>query len=153
MLEGKWTDKTYVRSATRHSSTRSGEKDQGPSRGLRAQALALLNLPKQEHLSITDNLTTDLLNEYLIKGYLVPPESKTIPPLQLRRTLDQYFYTHLKSTSQRDSDQVVSDIPSEPTNQKFSWSISYGYGYSMMVIPSLRSPTTLIANIYPQKQS
>lgn len=52
-------------------------------------------------------MTTDLLNEHLIKGYLVSSNDQAIPPLQLRRTLDQYFYTHLKSTSQRDSDQVV----------------------------------------------
>jgi hypothetical protein len=54
-----------------------------------------------------DYMTTDLLNEHLIKGYLVSSNDQAIPPLQLRRTLDQYFYTHLKSTSQRDSDQVV----------------------------------------------
>jgi len=37
-------------------------------------------------------------------GIFYPGE---IPALQPRRTLDQYFYTHLESTSLRDSDQVV----------------------------------------------
>jgi len=46
------------------------------------------------------------LNEYLVKGYL-SPNNPVNSPLQLRRSLDQYFYTHLTSTSQRDSDQVV----------------------------------------------
>jgi hypothetical protein len=47
------------------------------------------------------------LNEHLIKGYLYVPKPGEIPPLQLRRTLDQYFYTHLSNTDQRDRDQVV----------------------------------------------
>ncbi len=47
------------------------------------------------------------LDEHLIKGYLLPADHGGTPPLQLRRTLDQYFYTHLESTSYRDSDQVV----------------------------------------------
>ncbi|EPE36603.1 Ankyrin repeat-containing protein [Glarea lozoyensis ATCC 20868] len=46
-------------------------------------------------------------NEHLIKGYLQSSRPGDAPPLQLRRTLDQYFYTHLESTSNRDSDQVV----------------------------------------------
>lgn len=153
MLEGKLTDKTYFRSATRHSSSRSGETDQGPSQGLPTQALALLNLPKQMHLSITDNLTTDLLNEHLIKGYLVPSEAKTIPPLQLRRTLDQYFYTHLKSTSQRDSDQVVYRYTKgafQPkifmVDQLWLWIFDDGNTFTQ-ILPNA------LANISPQKQS
>ena len=43
----------------------------------------------------------------LIMAYLFPTNPGEIPPLQPRRTLDQYFYTHLESTSQRDADQVV----------------------------------------------
>jgi hypothetical protein len=69
------------------------------------QALVKTPLPLRE--TGTPYLTTDLLNENLIKAYLVSSEDKPMPPLQLRRTLDQYFYTHLKNTSQRDSDQVV----------------------------------------------
>lgn len=30
------------------------------------------------------------------------------PPLHIRRTLDQYYYTHMRDTSARDNDQVVS---------------------------------------------
>ena len=30
------------------------------------------------------------------------------PPLHMRRTLDQYYYTHMRDTSARDNDQVVS---------------------------------------------
>ena len=47
------------------------------------------------------------LDEHLIKGYLWPNKPGEIPPLQLRRTLDQYYYTHLATTLDRDSDQVV----------------------------------------------
>ncbi|CZR67992.1 uncharacterized protein PAC_17891 [Phialocephala subalpina] len=51
-------------------------------------------------------MTIDHLNESLIRGYLLPLSGKP-PFLQPRRTLDQYFYTHLKNTTMRDSDQVV----------------------------------------------
>lgn len=47
-----------------------------------------------------------MLDEHLVKGYL-SPNNPMNSPLQLRRSLDQYFYTHLASTSQRDRDQVV----------------------------------------------
>jgi hypothetical protein len=47
------------------------------------------------------------LDDDLIRGYLLPAKPGEAPPLQLRRTLDQYFYTHLASTSDRDNDQVV----------------------------------------------
>jgi hypothetical protein len=50
--------------------------------------------------------SVDLLNENLILGYLFPKAGE-LPYLQPRRTLDQYFYTHLENTSERDSDQVV----------------------------------------------
>lgn len=50
--------------------------------------------------------TADFLNENLIKGYLHPKVGE-LPFLQPRRTLDQYFYTHLEDTSKRDSDQVI----------------------------------------------
>ncbi|TGO07790.1 hypothetical protein BTUL_0247g00190 [Botrytis tulipae] len=46
------------------------------------------------------------IDEALVKAYLLP-HSPGEAPLQIRRTLDQYFYSHLVSTSQRDSDQVV----------------------------------------------
>jgi hypothetical protein len=47
------------------------------------------------------------LDEVLIKAYSLPNVFGQLPPLQLRRTLDQYFYTHLASTYERDMDQVV----------------------------------------------
>lgn len=47
------------------------------------------------------------LDEHLIKAYLSPHKPGEMPPLQLRRTLDQYYYTHLASTEGRDADQVV----------------------------------------------
>jgi len=47
------------------------------------------------------------LDAHLIKAYLSPNKPGEIPPLQLRRTLDQYYYTHLVNTAGRDSDQVV----------------------------------------------
>jgi hypothetical protein len=47
------------------------------------------------------------LDEILIKAYSLSSNPGQLPPLQLRRTLDQYFYTHLWSTYERDTDQVV----------------------------------------------
>jgi len=47
------------------------------------------------------------LDEHLLKAYLSPSKPGETPPLQLRRTLDQYYYTHLVSTAGRDGDQVV----------------------------------------------
>ncbi|RDW57478.1 hypothetical protein BP6252_13738 [Coleophoma cylindrospora] len=55
----------------------------------------------------TAELNTDLLNETLIKAYMVPSKYGAVPALQPRRTLDQYFYTHLPDTYKRDRDQVV----------------------------------------------
>ncbi|OAQ78569.1 ankyrin repeat containing protein [Purpureocillium lilacinum] len=46
------------------------------------------------------------LHDLLLKGYLKSALGD-VPPLQARRTLDQYFYTHLGSTAKRDVDQVV----------------------------------------------
>ncbi|OAX78170.1 hypothetical protein ACJ72_07526 [Emergomyces africanus] len=43
---------------------------------------------------------------HLAKGYLAPLNPAD-SPLHLRRTLDQYFYTHLTNTAARDSGQVV----------------------------------------------
>ncbi|OJD16063.1 hypothetical protein AJ78_03736 [Emergomyces pasteurianus Ep9510] len=43
---------------------------------------------------------------HLVKGYL-SPLNPADSPLHLRRTLDQYFYTHLTNTAARDSGQVV----------------------------------------------
>lgn len=46
------------------------------------------------------------LDEHLVKGYL-SPNNPVQSPLQLRRTLDQYFYTHPTSSSKSHSEQVV----------------------------------------------
>lgn len=87
-------------------SRRSIENTELPEKRLKAiepKAHRLLRrMPKD--LSYLD---TDMLNMKLITGYLAYSKDHAIPPLQLRRTLDQYFYTHLKDTSRRDSDQVV----------------------------------------------
>jgi hypothetical protein len=40
-------------------------------------------------------------------GYLRAKGPEDIPTLQPRRTLDQYFYSHLEGTLERDADQVV----------------------------------------------
>jgi hypothetical protein len=58
--------------------------------------------PSEHKLTFKNNPDKDL-----IMGYLFPTNPEEIPPLQPRRSLDQYFYTHLESTSQRDADQVV----------------------------------------------
>lgn len=63
-------------------------------------------VPRQINAPPAAQITADFLNENLITGYLPPIDGK-FPVLQPRRTLDQYFYTHLESTSNRDGDQVV----------------------------------------------
>lgn len=45
-------------------------------------------------------------NVHLLRGYAVAEEDGQVP-LQPRRTLDQYFYSHLDNTARRDKDQVV----------------------------------------------
>ncbi|KAF3003288.1 Ankyrin-2 [Neopestalotiopsis sp. 37M] len=49
--------------------------------------------------------TPEILQNHLLKGYLKPKTKNVLPPLQTRRTLDQYFYTHI-DTTERDRDQV-----------------------------------------------
>jgi hypothetical protein len=46
------------------------------------------------------------LNDHLIKGYLVSGEVGKVW-FQPRRTLHQYFYSHLENVTERDDDQVV----------------------------------------------
>ncbi|KAI0840804.1 hypothetical protein F5Y06DRAFT_261804 [Hypoxylon sp. FL0890] len=48
------------------------------------------------------------LHEHLICGYLRPEPPDHGSSLQMRRTLDQYFYTHLHTAHPRNRDQVVS---------------------------------------------
>lgn len=68
----------------------------------------------------TDVARTDgNLHDHLIQGYLATSPSRE-PSLQLRQTLDQYLYSHLESTSQRDEDQVVYRFTQrEPTPKMF----------------------------------
>jgi hypothetical protein len=54
-----------------------------------------------------------VLHKLLIQGYLKPDDEGNVPPLQIRRTLDHYFYSQLESTSRRDDDQVVLRYTSE----------------------------------------
>lgn len=46
-------------------------------------------------------------DEKLIKGYLRTFAGWPTPPLHIRRTLDQFFYTDLVETNARDEDQVI----------------------------------------------
>jgi hypothetical protein len=52
--------------------------------------------------------TPDSVSLYndLLKGYMIPNSLGEASSLQIRRTLDQYFYAHL-DTRKRDKDQVV----------------------------------------------
>jgi hypothetical protein len=52
-------------------------------------------------------LSPGMLHRILIQGYLKPGDGDEVPPLQIRRTLDHYFYSNLDSTSRRDNDQVI----------------------------------------------
>ena len=112
--ENEWT-RTYEtnarddlngRTSSEYSET-DNERPENQHIRVEPRSRAMVRKPKTMSHESIGYMTTDLLNEHLIKGYLVSSNDQAIPPLQLRRTLDQYFYTHLKSTSQRDSDQVV----------------------------------------------
>lgn len=58
-------------------------------------------------------LSAGVLHKILIQAYLKPGVGGEVPPLQIRRTLDHYFYSHLASTSRRDGDQVVQRYTSD----------------------------------------
>jgi hypothetical protein len=62
--------------------------------------------PEDKPKARNPRIPLDKVDEALVKAYLIP-YNPVEAPLQIRRTLDQYFYTHLSNTSQRDSDQVV----------------------------------------------
>ncbi|KAK2760347.1 hypothetical protein FQN54_002416 [Arachnomyces sp. PD_36] len=73
--------------------------------------------PSASHRAQRQQQDWDSLNIDLIRGYSLPAKPGEDPPLQHRRTLDQYFYTHIASTSERDNDQVVyryTKLDSEP---------------------------------------
>src|SRR5947207_10219233 len=74
----------------------------------------------------------DILRQYTPNGPIPPPYDTedsqmfrfytrmmavqlfSTTPLHIRRTLDQFYYTHTADTNQRDSDQVVSKYGTEP---------------------------------------
>ena len=58
-------------------------------------------------------LSPGMLHKILIQGYLKPGAAGEVPPLQIRRTPDHYFYSHLASTSRRDHDQVIQRYTAE----------------------------------------
>ncbi|ETS83665.1 hypothetical protein PFICI_05541 [Pestalotiopsis fici W106-1] len=59
------------------------------------------------------------LHIHLLKGYLTPEMKNDVPRLHIRRTLDQYLYTHL-DTQERDKDQVVSRWMARSNNPSIS---------------------------------
>jgi hypothetical protein len=86
------------RSYIRESSEIGGSPRKGPrARNSSPKPLTSKEIP----------MSVDDLNNHLIKGYLYRSVNGKLPPLQPRRTLDEYFYTHLESTLERDQDQVV----------------------------------------------
>jgi hypothetical protein len=89
---------------TRSSPTLSRGNSDGPkSKGKQPDRTGTQPPGTSEHKStLKNNLDKDL-----IMAYLFPTNPGEILALQPRRTLDQYFYTHLESTFQRDADQVI----------------------------------------------
>lgn len=57
----------------------------------------------QESQHGADDAPTRNISEHLLRGYF----ASEFPGLQLRRTLDQYIYAGIETTSRRDDDQVV----------------------------------------------
>lgn len=53
------------------------------------------------------NIPTPTIQDKLIRAYLRTTLDWPTPPLHVRRTLDQYFYTTLDNTDARDQGQVV----------------------------------------------
>ena len=80
---------------------RSTDRQSGAHRSVRSTETSNVRLADSDVVSTDKNL-----HEHLIQGYLATRPSRE-PSLQLRQTLDQYLYSHLESTSQRDEDQVV----------------------------------------------
>jgi hypothetical protein len=73
----------------------------------RAEMAAAIRKVAENPSSQTPNESEKLgIDETLIRGYLRTSITKQTPPLHVRRTLDQYYYT-FNSTDVRDRDQVV----------------------------------------------
>ncbi|KAI0895389.1 hypothetical protein F4806DRAFT_80154 [Annulohypoxylon nitens] len=62
---------------------------------------------RHSELSTDQATISGRLHDILFQGYMKPGLGGEVPPLQIRRTLDHYFYSHLASTSARDRDQVI----------------------------------------------
>ncbi|KAI1658403.1 hypothetical protein F4813DRAFT_388678 [Daldinia decipiens] len=105
-------------------------------------------------------LTSSNLHECLIEGYLRPESSSRGSTLQLRQTLDQYFYTHLDTSPQRDKDQVVSRFTAEHrvpklfmVDQLWLWIINGDTLISCLPTPCKYSEGFLISELYNQSRS
>ncbi|TPX21918.1 hypothetical protein DIZ76_015883 [Coccidioides immitis] len=96
--------------------------------GLSADDVDNLNFRAEESAFRTRNggdQTADLMNidEHLVKGYF-SPSNPGDSPLQLRRTLDQYFYTHLAHMSERNTGgQVIQRYTQEHFAEPKMWMV------------------------------
>ncbi|OHE99308.1 ankyrin repeat and protein kinase domain-containing protein [Colletotrichum orchidophilum] len=77
---------------------RPGERQEHPQHQTPTLAPRRWEKKNHRHAPPTGNL-----HEYLIRGYFDPGKQGIRP----RRTLDQYVYAHIETTSHRDDDQVV----------------------------------------------
>ncbi|KFA70940.1 hypothetical protein S40288_10226 [Stachybotrys chartarum IBT 40288] len=73
------------------------------------------DLPRRPNNNATNGqgASSGLLQKLLIEAYMKTDANNDVPPLQIRRSLDHYSYSHLASTSRRDADQVVFRYTSE----------------------------------------
>jgi hypothetical protein len=92
-------------------------------------------------MAVSMHMWAENLHEHLIRGYMLPLKTGDIPPFQPRRTLDQYFYTHLENTSRRDKDQVVyryTERSSAPkifmVDQLWLWVLANGTNYLLRIL-------------------
>ncbi|KAH8205329.1 hypothetical protein TruAng_000576 [Truncatella angustata] len=92
-----------------------GSVRRSPDRGLQLSGKTSPPVDDPSAWAAKDPVT---LLKHLVDGYLTSASPNKTPPLQLRRSLDQYFFTHL-DTTRRDKDQVTlsSAVP------KFRWTI------------------------------
>nr|KMM70937.1 ankyrin repeat and SOCS box protein 10 [Coccidioides posadasii RMSCC 3488] len=96
--------------------------------GLSTDDVDNLNFRAEETAFRTRNggdQTADLMNidEHLVKGYF-SPSNPGDSPLQLRRTLDQYFYTHLAHMSERNTGgQVIQRYTQEHFSEPKMWMV------------------------------
>lgn len=89
--------------ARRHDSA-SGSRSSGSQHGRSRERAP----PRTTEETYTSTQSPGLLHKILFQGYLKTGEGgQEVPPLQIRRTLDHYFYSHLESMSRRDADQVI----------------------------------------------